>query len=89
MWPLERCEATYCAENRQNHFVYQAKRSTLLDLACMTRCSRDVKSRVASNLDHTRFRGIESPLGLLQGKSNRLTGSRFGRTTGWSLCEET
>src|SRR6476469_8454453 len=65
----------------ENHFIDQAKRSMLLDLACMKRCSRDVKSRVSPNLDQTKFRGIESPLGLLKGKVYRLAGSRVRGST--------
>jgi hypothetical protein len=63
----------------ENHFIDQAKRSVLLDLACMKRCSRDVKSRVFRNVDHAQVSSIESPLGLLKGESHRLGGSRCGR----------
>ena len=65
----------------ENHFIDQAKRSMLLDLACMKRCSRDVKSRVSPNLDQAKFRGIESPFGLLKGKGYRLAGSRVRSST--------
>jgi hypothetical protein len=67
-------------ELTENHFIDQAKRSMLLDLARMKRCSRDVKSWVSHNLDQTQLSGIESPLGLLKGKSHRLGGSRFSRS---------
>jgi hypothetical protein len=68
-------------ELTENHFIDQAKRSVLLDLACMKRRSRDVKSRVSRNLDQAQFSGIESPLGLLKGKSHRLACSRFSSST--------
>ena len=66
-----------CRKLTENHFIDKAERRMLLDLACMKRCSRDVKSRVSPILDQTKFRGIESPLGLLKRKGYRLTGSRF------------
>ena len=61
-------------ELTENHFIHQAERSTLLDLAGMKRRSRDVKSRISRNLDQTQLRGVESALGLLKGKSHCLAG---------------
>ena len=64
----------------ENHFIDQAKGSMLLDLACMKRRSRYVKSRESRNLDQAQFRGIESSFGLFKGKSHRVGGSRFNRS---------
>lgn len=68
-------------ELTENHFIHQAERSTLLDLAGMKRRSRDVKSWISRNLDQTQLRGVESALGLLKGMSQRLAGGRFSRST--------
>ena len=67
-------------ELTEHHFIHQAKRSSLLNLAAMKRRSRNVKTRVFRNLNQTQFRGIESDFGLLKSESHRLVCGRFSRS---------